>query len=216
MFGIRFENRRWCTVLDMPRWRKMTAEIDRQSKQPSQVACASERLKCWGARNTTCGQNAKDVTPSIALWRKAHKEEALGDLPWKDENGPCISPIRRTLELFKRQRWGKFRAHRYHPKLNLSVIRHCPVGSIPQAARLVSHLTNSGPLLPNIDIGNYGRNRSATLQPYFFLPLPPSFCHRDIRSESWWGVKSRGGLKSPGRTRRGSGRSKRGILEKSL
>ena len=132
-----------------------------------------------------CGERRIKRKRSMICLERTRKGHAY---PLSDEHWNCL--------LFKRQRWGKFRAtgwssyglfraHRYHPKLNLTVIRHCPVGSIPQAARLVSHLTNTGPLLPNIDIGNYGRNRSATLQPHFFLPLPPSFCHRDIRSESW-------------------------------
>ena len=62
-------------------------------KQPSQVACFSEDLKCWGAWDTTCGHKAKDITPSIAWRREALKEEALDDRPWKDERGP--SSIRR-------------------------------------------------------------------------------------------------------------------------
>ena len=58
---------------------------------------------------------------------EAWKEEALDDLPWKDERGP--SSIRRTLEPFQRQRWGNFwemgwsayglfQAHIYHLELN--------------------------------------------------------------------------------------------------
>ena len=96
-------------------------------KQPLQVACFSEDLKCWEAWDTTCGHKAKDITPSIAWRREAWKEEALDDLPWKDERGP--SSIRRTLEPFQRQRWGNFwetgwsayglfRVHRYYLELN--------------------------------------------------------------------------------------------------
>ena len=70
----------------------------------SRAAFASR--KCWGARDTICGHKAKDITPSIAWRREAWKEEALDDLPWKDERGP--SSTRRTLELFQRQRWGNF------------------------------------------------------------------------------------------------------------
>ena len=44
-----------------------------------------------------------DITPSITRRREAWKEKALDDLPWKDERGP--SSVRRTLELFQRQRW---------------------------------------------------------------------------------------------------------------
>ena len=55
----------------------------------------SEDLKCWEAWDTTCGHKAKDTT-SIAWRREAWKEEALDDLPWKDERGP--SSVRQTLE----------------------------------------------------------------------------------------------------------------------
>ena len=72
-------------------------------KQPSQVACISEDLNCWGAWDTTCRHKAKDITPLI--WRReVWKEEALDDLPWKDERGS--SSMRRTLELFQKQCWG--------------------------------------------------------------------------------------------------------------
>ena len=111
----------------MPEWRETTEQIDWRAKQPSQVACFSEDLKCWGAWDTTCGHKAKNIAPSIAWRREALKEEALDDLPWKDERGP--SSVRRTLELFQRQLWenfwetgwsayGLFRAHRYHLELN--------------------------------------------------------------------------------------------------
>ena len=94
-------------VLDMPEWREMTEQTDWRVKQPSQVACVSEDLKCWGAWDTTCWHKAKDITPSITWRREAWKEEVLGDLPWKDESGS--SSIRWTLELFQRQRWGNLR-----------------------------------------------------------------------------------------------------------
>ena len=72
----------------MPEWREMTKQTEWQAKKPSQAACFSEDLKCWGAWDTTCGHKAKDITPSIARSREAFKEEAIGDLPWKDERGP--------------------------------------------------------------------------------------------------------------------------------
>ena len=40
------------------------------------------------------------------LGEKVLKEEALDNLPWKDERG--LSSIRQTLELFQRQHWGNF------------------------------------------------------------------------------------------------------------
>ena len=40
-------------------------------------------------------------------WRKeVWKEEAVDDLPWKDERGP--SSVRQTLKQFQRQHWGNF------------------------------------------------------------------------------------------------------------
>ena len=102
-------------------------------------------MKCWEAWDTTCGHKVKDITPLITWRREALEEEAFQwflwltmalsrpfkedslYLPWKDERGP--SSIRRTLELFQRQRWGNFwetgwsasglfRAHRNHVELN--------------------------------------------------------------------------------------------------
>ena len=112
----------------MPESKEMTEQADWRAKQPSQVACVSEDLKCWEAWGITCGQNSKDTTLSIAWGRElAWKEKALNDLPWEDEKGP--SSIRPTLELFQRQHWGNSwetgrsayglsLAHRYHLELN--------------------------------------------------------------------------------------------------
>ena len=56
-------------------------------------------------RSTTCGHKATGITPSIAWRREALKEEALDDLPSKDERGP--SSIGRTLEPFSKATLGK-------------------------------------------------------------------------------------------------------------
>ena len=104
-----------------------TCQIDWRAKQPSQVACFSEDLKCWGAWDTTCGYKAKDLTKSIA--RIAWKEEALDDLPlnrWErvivnETNIGTVSKA--TLGNFWETGWsayGLFRAHRYHLELNLT------------------------------------------------------------------------------------------------
>ena len=50
-------------------------------KQPSQVACFFEDLKCWGAWDTACSHKAKDTTASVTRRREAWKEEALDGLP---------------------------------------------------------------------------------------------------------------------------------------
>ena len=82
----------------------------------------------------TCGSLRVNTKPSTlhhqsVTWRReVWKEEALDDLPWKDEGGP--SSVRWTLEPFQRQRWGNFWemgwstynglfcVHRYHFELN--------------------------------------------------------------------------------------------------
>ena len=61
------------------------------------VACISDDLKCWGAWNTTCGHEAKDITPLIAWRREAWKEKVFTFLKGQ------------ILELFQRQCRGNFR-----------------------------------------------------------------------------------------------------------
>ena len=101
-----FKNSCRCTALDMPEWREMTEQIDWRAKQPSQMACFSEDLKCWEASDATSRHKAKDITTLTACRRKVLKEEALDDLHWKDERGQLS--IRQTLEPFQRQCWGNF------------------------------------------------------------------------------------------------------------
>ena len=48
-----------CTTLDILGSREMTGQIDWQAKQPSQVACISGDLKCWGTWDTTYRHKAK-------------------------------------------------------------------------------------------------------------------------------------------------------------
>ena len=81
----------WVYCLGHAEWRGMIEQIDGWAKQPSQVACFSEGLQCWGAWDTTCRYKAKDITPLIASRREAWKEEALDDLPWKDERGGIVN-----------------------------------------------------------------------------------------------------------------------------
>ena len=101
-WNVPFENSCGCTTLDMPEWREMTEQIDWRAKQPPQVAFFSEDLKCREAWDTTCGHLAKDITPR----REALKEEALDDVPTKDERGP--SSVRHWNRCGQRQRWGNF------------------------------------------------------------------------------------------------------------
>ena len=56
-------------------------------------------------RRMRYGNKAKDITLSIAWRREAWEEEALDDLPWRDERGP--SSIRQTWGQFQRRRCGK-------------------------------------------------------------------------------------------------------------
>ena len=109
------KNSHGCTALHMLGWREMTE------------ACVSEDLKCWAAWDTTCGHKAKNITPSVAWRREVWTEEALDDLPWKDERRPLST--RQTLALFQRQHpgnlwemgwsaYGLFQVHINHFELN--------------------------------------------------------------------------------------------------
>ena len=100
-----FKNSCGCTVLDTPEWREMTEQTDCMAKQPSQVACISEDLKCQGAWETTCGHKAKDMT-QLTAWRDVWKEEALNDLPSDSKKRPL--PIRQMMKQFQQWQWGNF------------------------------------------------------------------------------------------------------------
>ena len=52
------------------------------------VIGVSTKLECL--ETLPAGHEAKDITPSIAWRREAWKEEALDDLPSKDERGPSL------------------------------------------------------------------------------------------------------------------------------
>ena len=77
---------------------------------------------------------------SLKGTREGHRQEALDDLPWKDERGP--SSLGQTLEPFQRQRWGNFwetgwstyglfQAHRYHLELNWTAMWWRPSAGCP-------------------------------------------------------------------------------------
>ena len=72
-----FRNCSGCAGLDIPAWREMTEQIDWQSKQPSQMVCILEDLKCWGAWDTTCGPKTNGIAWLISQRREAWTEEAL-------------------------------------------------------------------------------------------------------------------------------------------
>ena len=102
---------KWETQTGTGRWSTSTFETPvgvlpwtcrRKMKGPSRYTGGQSSphqwlayLKCWEAWDTTCRHKAKDITPPIAWRREAWKEEALDDLPWKDERGP--SSIRRNI-----------------------------------------------------------------------------------------------------------------------
>ena len=109
-----FKNSYGCTALDMLEWRETTEQTDWQAKQPSQVACFLEDLKCSETWDTTSRHKAKDITQLITWGREVLKQEVLDDLPWKDERG--LSSIRQTLEPFQRQHWGNFWEMRWREK----------------------------------------------------------------------------------------------------
>ena len=104
MVDIHFQKLLYCPGHARVEWNHPADRLE--GKATIAKACFSEDQKCWGAWETTCGHKAKDITPLIAWRREAWEEEALDDLLWKDERGP--SSVRRTLELFQRQRWGNF------------------------------------------------------------------------------------------------------------
>ena len=128
MCGIHFRKLLWVYYLGHSGI-KGTDRADWLENQPSQMVYVSEDPKCWGTRDTALGHKAKDIfTVWIALRREAWKAEVFDDLHRKDKRGPLS--IRRTLELFQRQRWKiserrdeahsceLFRACRYHLELN--------------------------------------------------------------------------------------------------
>ena len=69
-------------------------------KQPSQVACFFEDLKCWGAWDTACRHKAQQGhmivshRQSPGLRRKSQNAEVLNNLPWNVEKGrPSVRPM---------------------------------------------------------------------------------------------------------------------------
>ena len=59
----------------------MTEQTDWRAKQPSQVACFKEDLKCGEARDTTCGHKAQGHHTIDRLEERGVEREALDDLP---------------------------------------------------------------------------------------------------------------------------------------
>ena len=105
-----------------------------RAKQPSQVACFSEDLKCGGAPDTTCRYKTEYITPSIAPG--VERGSARRPLLTGWERQP--SSIRRALELYfkgnvRETAWsanGLFWAHRYPLQLNWSNHRHRKMPSV--------------------------------------------------------------------------------------
>ena len=60
-----FGNSCECTALDMPEWSEIKEQIDWRVKATMIMGRTSEDLKCWEAWDTTCGQKATDITPSV-------------------------------------------------------------------------------------------------------------------------------------------------------
>ena len=76
---------------------------DWRAKQPSQVARASEDLKCWRAWDAPCGHKAKDITPSTA-WRRGVESGSVRRALDRTRKGFIhVSSSRATLEMFQRQ-----------------------------------------------------------------------------------------------------------------
>ena len=114
-----------------------------------QVAFFLEDSRCWGAWDTTCGHKAKHITPLILWRREAWKEEALDDLPWKDERGP--SWVGWTLELFQMHCWGNFwkmgglfQVHRYYLERNWSCLMYLQASCLSTPPKLVIWIQRDG------------------------------------------------------------------------
>ena len=101
-----------CTAQDILEWREITEQTDCQAKQPSQVACISEDLTCWGAWDATCWHKAEDTTPVFTWRREAWKEEVLDFLERMGEGWST---------------YGLFQAHRCHLILNWTCHTFCCV-----------------------------------------------------------------------------------------
>ena len=99
----------------------MTEQVDWRAKQPSQMVCVSEDLKCWRPWDTTCGHKASDVTPSIA-WRRGvervlrstRRERATVN---QTDAGIVYKATLGKL-LIEWGTFGLFRAHSYDLKLH--------------------------------------------------------------------------------------------------
>ena len=71
-----------CAALDMPEWREMIEWRDCWAKQPSQVACISEDLKCWGAWGTTSGHHTTDHLEERGVERGSSWWSSLKGWAW--------------------------------------------------------------------------------------------------------------------------------------
>ena len=74
---------------------KGSNQADWREKQPSQVACVSEGLRCWGAWDTICGSISKGTIDHLE--ERDVEREVLEDLPLKRRE--WSSSARRTLKV---------------------------------------------------------------------------------------------------------------------
>ena len=125
-----FENSCGCTALDMVESMQMTEQLVWLENQPSQMVYAWEDLKCWRTRDTALGHKAKTSSRYGSPWGERRGKRKCSTISLKGQEMAIPSSIRRTLELFQRQRWEiserrdeahnreLFRARRYHLELN--------------------------------------------------------------------------------------------------
>ena len=110
MFDIHLRSLLWCTALEMPEWREMTEQRDWRARHGSQVACVSEYLVLRSLRHYPQAshqrRHGKGITSSPGSPRGeiCRKRKRL-TIFLERTRGP--SSIRRTLELFQRQRFGQ-------------------------------------------------------------------------------------------------------------
>ena len=86
-------------ALDMPEWRETTQQTDWRAKQPSQVACFSEDLKCWEAWDIPVG-----TKPRISHHWSPGEERC-----WKRKRWTIF--LERTREAYRQsdKQWNRFK-----------------------------------------------------------------------------------------------------------
>ena len=93
------------TVLNMPDSRENDQETDWAEKLPppqhKQPTSQKLSLKCWWAKDTTCGHKVEDIRLPINHWRDAWTKVVVNGLNWKGKRWICGASTQ-ILKLFCR------------------------------------------------------------------------------------------------------------------